>query len=83
MDNFYNNYNIFNELIKEKEQYEIAQKLKWYADLLRITDEKQSDEAEELVNSYIKAELDVIVEEMSKEEAIASPSPIQRKLFYA
>ena len=39
------------EYSKEKEQYEIAQKLKWYADLLRITDEEKSGEAEELVNT--------------------------------
>jgi GTP pyrophosphokinase len=39
------------EYSKEKEQYEIAQKLKWYADLLRITDEDKSGEAEELVNT--------------------------------
>jgi len=39
------------EYSKEKEQYEIAQKLKWYADLLKITDEDKSDGAEELVNT--------------------------------
>lgn len=39
------------EYSKEKEQYEIAQKLKWYAELLQITDEEKNGEAEELVNT--------------------------------
>ena len=39
------------EYSKEREQYEIAQKLKWYADLLRITNEEKTGEAEELVNT--------------------------------
>ena len=39
------------EYSKEREQYEIAQKLKWYADLLRITDEGKTDQAEDLVNT--------------------------------
>jgi GTP pyrophosphokinase len=39
------------EYSKEKEQYEIAQKLKWYAELLQITNEEKSGEAEELVNT--------------------------------
>ncbi len=37
---------------KEKEQFEIAQKLKWYADLLQFSDEKEEkDSAEEFVES--------------------------------
>ena len=39
------------EYSKEKEQYEIAQKLKWYAELLQITNEEKTGEAEELVNT--------------------------------
>ena len=39
------------EYSKEREQYEIAQKLKWYAELLQIADEEKSSEAEELVNT--------------------------------
>ena len=39
------------EYSKEKEQYEIAQKLKWYAELLQITNEEKPGEAEELVNT--------------------------------
>ena len=39
------------EYSKEKEQFEIAQKLKWYAELLQITNEEKSGEAEELVNT--------------------------------
>ena len=39
------------EYSKEKEQYEIAQKLKWYAELLQITSEEKTGEAEELVNT--------------------------------
>ena len=39
------------EYSKEKEQYEIAQKLKWYADLLRITKEDETEKAEDLVNT--------------------------------
>ena len=39
------------EYSKEKEQYEIAQKLKWYAELLQITNEEKTSEAEELVNT--------------------------------
>ena len=39
------------EYSKEKEQYEIAQKLKWYAELLQIADEEKTSEAEELVNT--------------------------------
>ena len=39
------------EYSKEKEQYEIAQKLKWYAELLQITNEEKSGEAEDLVNT--------------------------------
>ena len=39
------------EYSKEKEQYEIAQKLKWYAELLQITDEEKNGEAEDLVNT--------------------------------
>ena len=39
------------EYSKEKEQYEIAQKLKWYAELLQIANEEKTGEAEELVNT--------------------------------
>ena len=39
------------EYSKEKEQYEIAQKLKWYAELLQIANEDKPGEAEELVNT--------------------------------
>lgn len=39
------------EYSKEREQFEIAQKLKWYADLLKITDEDKTGEAEELVET--------------------------------
>ena len=39
------------EYSKEKEQFEIAQKLKWYAELLQITNEEKPGEAEELVNT--------------------------------
>ena len=39
------------EYSKEREQFEIAQKLKWYAELLQITNEEKSGEAEELVNT--------------------------------
>ena len=39
------------EYSKEKEQYEIAQKLKWNAELLQITNEEKTGEAEELVNT--------------------------------
>ena len=39
------------EYSKEKEQYEIAQKLKWYAELLQIANEEKTEEAEELVNT--------------------------------
>lgn len=39
------------EYSKEKEQYEIAQKLKWYADLLDISGEVSNDNADELVSS--------------------------------
>ena len=36
---------------KEREQFEIAQKLKWYADLLQMTKEDNVGDAESLVNS--------------------------------
>lgn len=39
------------EYSKEREQYEIAQKLKWYADLLRLTDEEKSEGADDLVET--------------------------------
>ena len=39
------------EYSKEKEQYEIAQKLKWYAELLQIANEEKTSEAEDLVNT--------------------------------
>lgn len=39
------------EYSKEREQFEIAQKLKWYADLLKIADEDKTGEAEELVET--------------------------------
>ena len=39
------------EYSKEKEQYEIAQKLKWYAELLQIANEDKPGEAEDLVNT--------------------------------
>lgn len=61
------------EYSKEREQYEIAQKLKWYADLLRITDEK-STEAEELVNTIKGDILDAnIYVYTPKGEVIALP----------
>ena len=45
---------------KEKEQYEIAQKLKWYSDLVRMTDEGP-DNAEEFVDSIKNEILDTNV----------------------
>ena len=62
------------EYSKEKEQYEIAQKLKWYADLLRITDEDKTGEAEELVNTIKGDILDAnIYVYTPKGEVIALP----------
>lgn len=45
---------------KEKEQYEIAQKLKWYSDLVRMADEG-TDNAEEFVDSIKNEILDTNV----------------------
>ena len=39
------------EYSKEKEQFEIAQKLKWYGDLLKFTEEEKSDDAKDYVES--------------------------------
>lgn len=39
------------EYSKEKEQFEIAQKLKWYADLLRFSEEEPNAEAADFVES--------------------------------
>lgn len=44
------------EYSKEKEQYEIAQKLKWYSDLLDLSGEVSKDNADELV-STIKSDI--------------------------
>ena len=39
------------EYSKEKEQFEIAQKLKWYGDLLKFTEEEKSEDASNYVNA--------------------------------
>ncbi len=44
------------EYSKEKEQYEIAKKLKWYADLLNLSSEVSKDDANELVDT-IKSDI--------------------------
>lgn len=45
------------EYSHEREQYEIAQKLKWYADLLKFSEEQENDKnPEEFVNS-VKSDL--------------------------
>lgn len=44
------------EYSKEKEQYEIAKKLKWYADLLDLSSEVSKDDANELVDT-IKSDI--------------------------
>ena len=46
---------------KEKEQYEIAQKLKWYADLLEVSGEVGQEDASELVDSVKSDILDTNV----------------------
>ena len=46
---------------KEKEQYEIAKKLKWYAELLDVSKEVHEEEADELVDSIKSDILDVNV----------------------
>lgn len=42
---------------KEKEQYEIAQKLKWYSDLLSITNEEEDAEDAENLVSAVKGDI--------------------------
>lgn len=49
------------EYSKEKEQYEIAQKLKWYAELLDVSKEVANDDADELVDSIKSDILDINV----------------------
>ncbi|MBQ9124615.1 MAG: bifunctional (p)ppGpp synthetase/guanosine-3',5'-bis(diphosphate) 3'-pyrophosphohydrolase [Acholeplasmatales bacterium] len=44
------------EYSKEKEQFEIAQKLKWYADLLKFSEEEKPDAAKEYVTA-VKEEI--------------------------
>ena len=44
------------EYSKEKEQYEIAQKLKWYGDLLKISQEEEKEDATEFVDT-IKSDI--------------------------
>ena len=62
------------EYSKEKEQYEIAQKLKWYADLLQITNEDNTEQAEDLVNTIKGDILDAnIYVYTPKGEVIALP----------
>ena len=39
------------EYSKEKEQFEIAQKLKWYGDLLKFSEEEKSDDAKDYVET--------------------------------
>lgn len=39
------------EYSKEKEQFEIAQKLKWYGDLLKFSEEEKSDDAKDYVTA--------------------------------
>ena len=39
------------EYSKDREQYEIAQKLKWYSDLLDVSKEEKTEDAEELVET--------------------------------
>ena len=46
---------------KEREQYEIAQKLKWYADLLEVSGEVSKEDASELVDSVKSDILDTNV----------------------
>lgn len=46
---------------KEKEQYEIAQKLKWYAELLEVSGEVSQEDASELVDSVKSDILDTNV----------------------
>ena len=44
------------EYSKEKEQFEIAQKLKWYGDLLKFSEEEKTDDAKDYVET-VKEEI--------------------------